>query len=873
MPSRFPPHLARPSNAIARRQPLARPVATASVAFTAALAAAAAHAGGKPPVGRPDQATVERGGVVTTLDSGAHSVLVNDGDPEGDRLTAVLERAPLPPAGGDGGDDGSAEDDGNGRGDDDGGDGGPGAGGGDVPDDGADRGDDDAADADDGRGDGNRGNRGRGNGRRDDDRRDRDDDRRGRDDDERGDDDGGGRGRGRGNEAITVKPRHGSLELRPDGTFVYRHDGSAGTEDGFEYFAFDGTQYSNRTRVTVRIVDADAPDEGDDAGGGPPGAGDLAVQVTVRPNPALLDAAPEWQLHVRNEGAGDAAGSRLGARWISNDGAAITLAAPPACSVGGNGTAEPSVTCMVDGLRAGASQTLVVRSEQDAPGDVAVIATLESDDSNPSNDSAAAALSVAAAFTAAPGQVLDVPGRAVAGGDVDGDDRADLVVVTRDRTLVYRSAGERLSEDGQGVGGGGSAVVLLDWNADGARDVAVAGEDGAAVHLNDGTGAFGGSLALPASGARAAAAVDLDGNGAEELALAGDGGVVAFAADGDGGVSSRSLSGTAARHVAEADLDRNGFADLIVTPAAAGSLELLLNEGVAVTASRVPAPKAAATIATDADGDGDLDLVLAVDGFDSGAPGNRILSNAGDARFVETSKLGASPAVLVLEADANGDRFSDLVAINRTGAHPLYINERNGGFHLHGEHVRAGGVTGAWLGDLTGDGAPDLALAREAAGVVEVYFGLGGGARVGGRASADVTAPQLKLIGESAVTVPVNGTWTDPGAVALDDVDGDLTTAIVVSDPVDTRVVGTYEVVYEVTDAAGNRSRLVRAVTVEPAADTGGGGGALGLFATAALGVIVLLRRTREAERSGRRLIRRARRRARGHEPRVHRPS
>ncbi len=51
--------------------------------------------------------------------------------------------------------------------------------------------------------------------------------------------------------------RHGTLSLDTDGTFVYRHNGNTREEDRFEYRAFDGTQYSGNTRVTIRIVPGD----------------------------------------------------------------------------------------------------------------------------------------------------------------------------------------------------------------------------------------------------------------------------------------------------------------------------------------------------------------------------------------------------------------------------------------------------------------------------------------------------------------------------------------------------------------------------------------------------------------------------------------
>lgn len=85
--------------------------------------------------------------------------------------------------------------------------------------------------------------------------------------------------------------------------------------------------------------------------------------------------------------------------------------------------------------------------------------------------------------------------------------------------------------------------------------------------------------------------------------------------------------------------------------------------------------------------------------------------------------------------------------------------------------------------------------------------------------------PALTLNGLAVVTVMVGDPYTDAGATAMDDRDGDLTSRIVVDNPVDTRIVGRYTVTYDVADSAGNASRLTRAVEVAPREGVGGGGG------------------------------------------------
>ena len=84
--------------------------------------------------------------------------------------------------------------------------------------------------------------------------------------------------------------------------------------------------------------------------------------------------------------------------------------------------------------------------------------------------------------------------------------------------------------------------------------------------------------------------------------------------------------------------------------------------------------------------------------------------------------------------------------------------------------------------------------------------------------SSDTTAPVITLIGSSTINLTVGDTYTDAGVTATDDVDGDLTSSITSSGAVDTSTVGTYTLVYSVSDAAGNTTTLTRTVIVSAVA-------------------------------------------------------
>ncbi len=79
---------------------------------------------------------------------------------------------------------------------------------------------------------------------------------------------------------------------------------------------------------------------------------------------------------------------------------------------------------------------------------------------------------------------------------------------------------------------------------------------------------------------------------------------------------------------------------------------------------------------------------------------------------------------------------------------------------------------------------------------------------------ADRTPPLLTLIGGALLQTPQHSQFVDPGATAVDEIDGDLTSAIVVSGAVNTNAAGAYTLSYSVSDAAGNAASATRTVTV-----------------------------------------------------------
>ncbi len=80
----------------------------------------------------------------------------------------------------------------------------------------------------------------------------------------------------------------------------------------------------------------------------------------------------------------------------------------------------------------------------------------------------------------------------------------------------------------------------------------------------------------------------------------------------------------------------------------------------------------------------------------------------------------------------------------------------------------------------------------------------------------DTTAPVITLLGDDPVTIEVGSTYTDAGATATDNYDGDISANIVVSGTVDTSTLGAYTLSYDVVDSSGNFAITVhRTIIVE----------------------------------------------------------
>lgn len=155
------------------------------------------------------------------------------------------------------------------------------------------------------------------------------------------------------------------------------------------------------------------------------------------------------------------------------------------------------------------------------------------------------------------------------------------------------------------------------------------------------------------------------------------------------------------------------------------------------------------------------------------------------------------------------------VEVVDTTAPEIILVEDEGYYTLPGEAYQEEGFTATdeYDGDLT-----DRVERREEDGVVyySVTDSSGNVAQVQRVIRYhDPVAPVLKLQGADYMKITAGDAWSDPGCVASDNLDGDLSDKIVVSGSVDRNTAGTYVLTYEVTDSYGNKASVRRTVVVE----------------------------------------------------------
>ena len=368
-------------------------------------------------------------------------------------------------------------------------------------------------------------------------------------------------------------------------------------------------------------------------------------------------------------------------------------------------------------------------------------------------------------------------------GDFNHDGHLDLAVSDSANNNVHvfngDGAGNFTASGSYGAGTGPSAIAAADFNTDGNLDLAVtnAGSNSVSILLGSAGGTF--ATQAPQSAGLdpiAISVTDVNSDGfpdvvaydAQNASSTSQGAIAVLLGNGDGTLQTAqiaNLTDVPGTDPVVADFNRDGKPDLATTLTTTNKAAVLLNNtlptpypgGRSFAASNASAAgngnMADSIAAGDFNKDGQLDV--AVSYLEDNAV--RVLLNNGSGGF----NLGAAYPVgqqpyFVTSGDLNGDGFPDLVAVNSSinsphGTISVLLNNGkagNGTFATAATYTVGRLPYQAAIGDLNGDGYPDLAVTNYGANTVSILYGSKAGTFIAGPTLPTGAEPYGVAIGD-----------------------------------------------------------------------------------------------------------------------------
>ena len=392
-------------------------------------------------------------------------------------------------------------------------------------------------------------------------------------------------------------------------------------------------------------------------------------------------------------------------------------------------------------------------------------------------------------FTSGAGAAVGDNIVAIAPGHFDNTGNLGLLALDQGSKQINimkgNGAGGFTDVNNYSVGNMPTSVAVADFNDDGKPDFAVAnsGDGTVSVFVGQGSDNFTAvtsnySKPFPAgANVQSVVAADMNNDGYADLVVTdGSTNTIGILINQGKGVSTGTavsfnqvmqpaLSGTP-YGIAVGDFNRDGKPDVIVTQNTAGAATVLLNNTLSTSplpmGRNLSAPNlsyatgnmADAVTVADFNGDGIPDMAVAF--FEDYTV--QVLDGNGDGTFgaAATYSVGKHPYAIA-SADLNHDGHPDLVTANEAdGTISVLLNSGTGGFSAaSGSPITVGTQpTGVAIGDVNGDGIPDIAVANFGSNTVSILLGKGDGTF-------------------TPASTPTLATQTNPYNVAIGDFNGD----------------------------------------------------------------------------------------------------
>ncbi|WP_026260711.1 T9SS type A sorting domain-containing protein [Spirosoma luteum] len=312
----------------------------------------------------------------------------------------------------------------------------------------------------------------------------------------------------------------------------------------------------------------------------------------------------------------------------------------------------------------------------------------------------------------------------VAGGDFNGDGRADLVAANlntdRVSVLLGNGGGGFGAPTDFAVGSSPHRIAVADFNADGRADLAVANlaSNYISVLLGTGSGGFEPAVSYTVGTSPSEVAVgDFNADGKADLAVANynSSNVSVLLGNGSGGFGTATNFpvGKDPITIALGDFNSDGKVDLVVANQSSNTVSVLLGNGsggFGAAAIFAVGLQPGGIVVSDFNADGKADLAVA--NYISNNV-SVLLGTGGGGFGVPTNYPVGNNPISVALGDVNGDGKADMAVSNYASNNiSVLLANGSGGFGVAVNFPVGTGPNVVVVGEFNGDGRPDLAVSN-----------------------------------------------------------------------------------------------------------------------------------------------------------------